>query len=203
MHYECMSSTICMLYSIPTNHTRQTSIMCATRFSSRNASTCFLKTISILPLPDLESYLRDTIYDPYIQRIIWEGFLGKWKDKLDEWLICPPFSCTLTCRQGQAQCPSSSHWQGGTGTSAKMVTRGQQPSLSTHLDEKPIHKQLRNCAPSALDIAPYAASDNNEECWSCTPSSVLPCSTINGSLLTLGHIWLPVIRSSDGSIGYT
>ncbi|KAN0083979.1 hypothetical protein V8E55_007483 [Tylopilus felleus] len=50
-HHKCMSSTICMSYSIPTNHTRRTSIMCATRFSSRNASARFPKTIPILPLP--------------------------------------------------------------------------------------------------------------------------------------------------------
>ncbi|KAN0096918.1 hypothetical protein V8E55_001364 [Tylopilus felleus] len=182
--------------SIPTNHTRRTSITCATRFSSRNASARFPKTL-YLSFPSQTSnhtYLRDTIYEPYVQRIVWEGFLGKWKDKLDEWLVCPPFSCALTCRQGQARRPSSSHWRGGTGTSAKMATR---------LGEKPIHKQLRNRAPSALDIAPYAASDNDRECWSCIPSSVLPCSTINGSLLTLGHIRLAVVRSSDGSIVYT
>ncbi|KAN0085705.1 hypothetical protein V8E55_006839 [Tylopilus felleus] len=40
------------------------------------------------PAPDVESYVRDTIYDPYIRRIVLESFLGKWKDKLDDATSC-------------------------------------------------------------------------------------------------------------------
>ncbi|KAG1819347.1 phospholipase C/P1 nuclease domain-containing protein [Suillus variegatus] len=42
-----------------------------------------------LPLPDVESQLRGTIYDPYIRRVVWEGITGKYEDELDSWLTCP------------------------------------------------------------------------------------------------------------------
>jgi len=42
-----------------------------------------------LPLPHVEFNLRNTIYDPYIRRIMWEGILGKWKDEIPSWLDCP------------------------------------------------------------------------------------------------------------------
>jgi len=45
-----------------------------------------------LPLPDVESYLQDTIYDPYIRRLVWEGLLGKWQDEYETWLVCPESS---------------------------------------------------------------------------------------------------------------
>lgn len=46
-------------------------------------------------LPFLESSLRDAIYDPYIRRIVWEGFgsdqvSGRWGSEADSWLECPP-----------------------------------------------------------------------------------------------------------------
>ncbi|KIY68479.1 phospholipase C/P1 nuclease [Cylindrobasidium torrendii FP15055 ss-10] len=42
-----------------------------------------------LPLPKVEFNLRQTIYDPYIRRIVWQGILGKWNNELDDWLSCP------------------------------------------------------------------------------------------------------------------
>jgi len=42
-----------------------------------------------LPYPRIENALRDTIYDPYIRQIMWEGVMSKWKDDIDDWLVCP------------------------------------------------------------------------------------------------------------------
>ncbi|KII91283.1 hypothetical protein PLICRDRAFT_38016 [Plicaturopsis crispa FD-325 SS-3] len=42
-----------------------------------------------LPFPPIEYHLRDTIYDPYVRRVIWEGIMGKWKDEVAGWLSCP------------------------------------------------------------------------------------------------------------------
>jgi len=42
-----------------------------------------------LPLPDVESNLRGTIYDPYIRRVVWEGILGKYEEELPSWMACP------------------------------------------------------------------------------------------------------------------
>lgn len=47
-----------------------------------------------LPLPEVEIFLRDTIYDPYIRRVVWEGVLGTWQDELDAWLSCPESSAS-------------------------------------------------------------------------------------------------------------
>ncbi|KAG1849643.1 hypothetical protein DFJ58DRAFT_704635 [Suillus subalutaceus] len=40
-------------------------------------------------LPEVESHLRGTIYDPYIFRVVWKGIMGKFEDELDSWLSCP------------------------------------------------------------------------------------------------------------------
>ncbi|KAL4078172.1 S1/P1 nuclease [Scleroderma yunnanense] len=42
-----------------------------------------------LPLPDVESNLRGTIYDPYIRRLVWEGILRKYEGELSSWVTCP------------------------------------------------------------------------------------------------------------------
>jgi len=42
-----------------------------------------------LPYPQVEKALRDTIYDPYIRRILWEGILNPWDEDLPKWLNCP------------------------------------------------------------------------------------------------------------------
>ncbi|KAN0085730.1 Phospholipase C/P1 nuclease domain containing protein [Tylopilus felleus] len=130
-----------------------------------------------LPLPDVESYLRDTIYDPYIRRIVWEGLLGKWEDELDDWLVCPPSPCALARRRGQAQRPSSSAWQ----TVLSLFSKTSRDDDECEDDEsglgvdddhlcpyawaKPI--QELNCeivVPPELDFVPYAASHDGEEC---------------------------------------
>lgn len=59
-----------------------------------------------LPLPEVEAYLRDTIYDPYIRRLVWEGLLDKWEDELDEWLVCPPSTSSV-----QHRLQPASTWQ--------------------------------------------------------------------------------------------
>ncbi|KAG6899885.1 hypothetical protein C0995_004783 [Termitomyces sp. Mi166 len=52
-----------------------------------------------LPSQQIEFALRDTIYDPYVRRIMWEGILSQWSSELSGWLICPTLSA------------SSSRWQ--------------------------------------------------------------------------------------------
>jgi hypothetical protein len=44
-----------------------------------------------LDVPAVESALRDTIYDPYIRRVMWEGLLpgGAWAAEIPDWLLCP------------------------------------------------------------------------------------------------------------------
>ncbi|EIW74377.1 phospholipase C P1 nuclease [Coniophora puteana RWD-64-598 SS2] len=42
-----------------------------------------------IPVPELERNLRDTIYDPYIRQLVWEGAFGKYADELEDWLSCP------------------------------------------------------------------------------------------------------------------
>ena len=42
-----------------------------------------------LPYPQIEGALRGATYDPFIRRIIWEGPLNKWADKVQDWLSCP------------------------------------------------------------------------------------------------------------------
>jgi hypothetical protein len=51
-----------------------------------------------LPLPEVESQLRGTIYDPYIRRIVWEGIMGKYHDELQSWITCPADTAIRTVR---------------------------------------------------------------------------------------------------------
>ncbi|KAF8550022.1 phospholipase C/P1 nuclease [Imleria badia] len=115
-----------------------------------------------LPLPDVEAHLRDTIYDPYIRRLVWEGLLGKWQDELDAWLECPSSS---TSAQRQRQSASASTWQtvlslfssAGKGEDEGEGGLGvDDDTLCPFTWAKPIH-QL-NCEivfPKELDLAPF------------------------------------------------
>ncbi|KLO14003.1 phospholipase C/P1 nuclease [Schizopora paradoxa] len=42
-----------------------------------------------LPSRQIESALRGTIYDPYVRQIMYEGVLGRFRDAIDEWTVCP------------------------------------------------------------------------------------------------------------------
>lgn len=52
-----------------------------------------------LPVPGIEANLRDTIYDPFIRKIMWEGLgvgppsdvRGRWESEAEEWTECPEF----------------------------------------------------------------------------------------------------------------
>ncbi|EIM81917.1 phospholipase C/P1 nuclease [Stereum hirsutum FP-91666 SS1] len=52
-----------------------------------------------LPVPGIEANLRDTIYDPFIRKIMWEGLgvgppsevRGRWEFEAEEWTECPEF----------------------------------------------------------------------------------------------------------------
>ena len=119
-----------------------------------------------LPLPDVEFYLRDTIYDPYIRRLVWEGLLGKWQDELDAWLDCPS-SSSSDQHQHQPQSAPTSTWQ----YVFSLLTPVSKPkgenesedglgvdddTLCPYAWAKPIH-QL-NCQvvfPKELDKAPF------------------------------------------------
>ncbi|KAN0084271.1 hypothetical protein V8E55_007775 [Tylopilus felleus] len=126
------------------------------RFSSRNASAGFRR---IIPTPFPSQALNHTSDIPYTRRIVWEGLLGKWKDGLDDWLVCPPSPCALVRRHGQAHHPSSSAWQ--------TVTVLSLFSSVSKDEAKPIHEL--NCeivlvVPPALDFVPHAANHDGEEC---------------------------------------
>jgi hypothetical protein len=50
-----------------------------------------------IPAPAVESSLRGAIYDPYIRRIVWEGFgvnnrKARWSSETNSWLDCPASS---------------------------------------------------------------------------------------------------------------
>ncbi|KAF9226225.1 phospholipase C/P1 nuclease [Gyrodon lividus] len=107
-----------------------------------------------LPLPEVEDYLQDTIYDPYIRRVVWEGLLGKWEDEIESWLTCPspePFLEQPTSgwlRTMFRMLGTSSPGDGGLGV--------DDDTLCPYHWAKPIH-QL-NCKivfPKALDEPPY------------------------------------------------
>jgi hypothetical protein len=65
-----------------------------------------------LPVPAVEDSLRETIYDPYIRRIMWEGLLtdGTWQNEIASWLTCPSASMASGNRQtvmGSAGAPGT------------------------------------------------------------------------------------------------
>ncbi|KAH0834706.1 phospholipase C/P1 nuclease domain-containing protein [Lanmaoa asiatica] len=115
-----------------------------------------------LPFPDIELHLRDTIYDPYIRRLVWEGLLDKWQDELDAWLVCPSSGSSE-----QYQHQPASTWQhilsllssAGKGNGDGEDGGGlgvDDNTLCPYAWAKPIH-QL-NCQivfPKELDEAPF------------------------------------------------
>ncbi|KAF9235605.1 phospholipase C/P1 nuclease domain-containing protein [Melanogaster broomeanus] len=107
-----------------------------------------------LPISEVEYYLRDTIYDPYIRRLVWEGLLGKWEDEIDSWLDCPS-------PESFREEPTSA-WQRilsrmkGTSSSGDGGLGVDDANLCPYNWAKPIH-QL-NCEivfPKALDELRY------------------------------------------------
>ena len=115
-----------------------------------------------LPLPEVESYLRDTIYDPYIRRLVWEGILGKWQDELEGWLVCPSSSSSTRRQRPQ---PAST-WQTVLSLFSSAAKDGSGEGGGLGVDDdtlcpyawaKPIHEL--NCQvvfPKELDIAPLS-----------------------------------------------
>jgi hypothetical protein len=55
-----------------------------------------------LPVPGVEDNLRNTIYDPYVRRVVWEGLLpgGMWDKDIPGWLLCPSASNGSPMRKG-------------------------------------------------------------------------------------------------------
>lgn len=115
-----------------------------------------------LPLPDVEFHLRDTIYDPYVRRLVWEGLLDKFQDEIDAWLVCPSSGSS---EQRQRQRLPTSTWQ-YVFSLLSSASKGESESddglgidddtLCPYAWAKPIH-QL-NCQvvfPKELDEAPF------------------------------------------------
>ncbi|KAG8216350.1 phospholipase C/P1 nuclease domain-containing protein [Butyriboletus roseoflavus] len=115
-----------------------------------------------LPLPDIEFHLRDTIYDPYIRRLVWEGLLWKWQDEFDAWLACPS---STSSDQFKPHATPTFTWQyifslltnKGEGEGEGKDGLGvDDDTLCPYAWAKPIH-QL-NCQvvfPKELDEAPF------------------------------------------------
>ncbi|KAH7882323.1 phospholipase C/P1 nuclease domain-containing protein [Phlebopus sp. FC_14] len=107
-----------------------------------------------LPLPEVEENLRDTIYDPYIRRIVWEGLLGKYEGELESWVSCPSL-------QPLQEIPLSTwqrilFWMTGFGRSRDGGLGVDDDILCPYHWAIPIH--ALNCEivfPEALDKPPY------------------------------------------------
>ncbi|KAF8122839.1 phospholipase C/P1 nuclease domain-containing protein [Boletus edulis] len=136
-----------------------------------------------LPLPDVEAYLRGTIYDPYIRRLVWEGLLGRWQDEQDTWLTCPASDSSTrpSSSSPQSQHQFASTWQSVLSpfnlASARTSTGQGEGEDGLGVDDdilcpyawaKPI--QQLNCEfifPKELDdfVPPYHSFDlGDEEC---------------------------------------
>lgn len=50
-----------------------------------------------LPSERIEGALRGTIYDPFIRKIMHEGILDRFDDKIDDWLACPSSNDSCLC----------------------------------------------------------------------------------------------------------
>ncbi|TRM70613.1 phospholipase C/P1 nuclease domain-containing protein [Schizophyllum amplum] len=103
-----------------------------------------------LPEPAIEYNLRDTIYDPYVRRVVWEGLMGEWKDEAESWLACPATTPTAV--------ESPSLWQKVLSTFTGGITQNTDDDvLCPHHWAAPIH--ALNCDivwPKALDEPPYS-----------------------------------------------
>lgn len=127
-----------------------------------------------LPLPAVESQLRGAIYDPYIRRIVWEGIMGKYHDKLESWLTCPADPPVQTVQSSWEQWLS---WALGRRI-VSWISSSTDGGLNTDDDTlcpfywaTPIH--ALNCQivfPKALDEPPYNrvsfSSTDNHDCSS-------------------------------------
>jgi hypothetical protein len=107
-----------------------------------------------LPIPEVEDNLRDTIYDPYIRRLVWEGLLGKYEDEVESWLTCPspePFQ----------EVPTSTFqlimsWMLGSSSSKDGGLGVDDEVLCPYHWAQPIHQlNCRIVFPKALDEPPY------------------------------------------------
>ncbi|KAH7918662.1 phospholipase C/P1 nuclease [Leucogyrophana mollusca] len=115
-----------------------------------------------LRLPGVERHLRDTIYDPYVRRLVWEGVLGRYRDEVQGWLACPD--------DAKAKAAALTVWErvvgwvvGGKGGDGGLGTDDE--TLCPYHWAAPIH--ALNCEivwPPALDEPPYThiASDDSE-----------------------------------------
>lgn len=64
-----------------------------------------------LPSKHIEFNLRETIYDPYVRRVMWEGILGKWRDEVPSWLTCPTSSTKKRATLSSSASTFGSAWQ--------------------------------------------------------------------------------------------
>ncbi|KAF8874821.1 phospholipase C/P1 nuclease domain-containing protein [Mucidula mucida] len=110
-----------------------------------------------LPSAAIEYNLRQTIYDPYIRRIMWQGVMGEWKDELQEWLDCPATSTPSSDLDASLPfLPQSAVrlWNWLRGTSVPQKT--DDDAVCPFAWAAPIH--TLNCVilwPKALDEDPY------------------------------------------------
>ncbi|KAG5651804.1 hypothetical protein H0H81_007325 [Sphagnurus paluster] len=125
------------------------------------------------PLPSraIEGALRDTIYDPWVRRIMWEGVLGQWRDEVADWVSCPT----------SHEEPVQGMWQ--TVLSA-FGLRARRTGDKDEMDDDvlcPYHWAAQihplNCEiiwPAALDKPPYggnelaSTSESSHEYHSCS-----------------------------------
>lgn len=73
-----------------------------------------------LPYPRVEGALRDTIYDSYIRRLMWEGLLNPWSQDVPSWLSCPETDPEDTAAPSAAA-GLSGFWSAAYGATRKAV----------------------------------------------------------------------------------
>ncbi|KAH8101871.1 phospholipase C/P1 nuclease domain-containing protein [Cristinia sonorae] len=115
---------------------------------------------------DIESHLRGTIYDPYVRRLMYEGFgtdliLGRFSSEYTDWLACPPLERPSTWDTFQEILGFQR---------VKDETKWDDDALCPYSWAKELHKL--NCEfpvwPRELDQPPYShaaysTSDEHEE----------------------------------------
>lgn len=104
----------------------------------------------------IEYSLRDTIYDSYVRRIMWEGIGGKWNDEMFDWVACPPHASTEVARESTPGIWQQvlSFWNQLTATSPGDETDDE--TMCPYYWAQPIH--TLNCDvvwPKELDEPPY------------------------------------------------
>lgn len=105
-----------------------------------------------LPSHQIEFALRDTIYDPYVRRIMWEGILSQWSSELSSWLTCPSSSS------------SKSIWQKVLSAFTFDPSETDDEILCPYHWAQPIHSL--NCDlvwPPELDQPPYNSGSFTDE----------------------------------------